>query len=255
MVELNGVGVRYRVPRGGVRSIKEYLLLAVRGQLRFDDFWALEDVSLKVYHSERLGVIGRNGAGKSTLLQVIAGVLDPTTGTADVRGRVAPLLQLGAGFDPELSGRENVFLNGTLLGMRRAQITARFDEIIDFSELAAFVDAPLRTYSTGMAARLAFAVATASEPDVLLLDEVLSVGDEAFQEKCVARLREFTTHGTTMIIVTHSPEFVLRECTRAVWIQDKRVAAEGEVATVMDAYHHFLHLHHATEAPAAATLG
>jgi ABC-type polysaccharide/polyol phosphate transport system ATPase subunit len=240
IVDLRGVGVRYRLPRGGVRSIKEYLLQAVRGQLRFDDFWALEDVEIRVGRGERVGVIGRNGAGKSTLLQVIAGVLPPTTGLASVHGRVAPLLQLGAGFDPELSGRENVFLNGALLGMRRAQIKARFDSIVEFAELAAFIDAPLRTYSTGMAARLGFAVAAECQPDVLLLDEVLSVGDEAFQEKCVRRLREFTECGTTMIIVTHSAEFITRECTRAVWIQDKRVAADGDPYDVVDSYHGYL---------------
>ena len=241
IVELHAVGVRYRLPRGGVRSIKEYVLQAIRGQLRFDDFWALEDVNLSVGRGERVGVIGRNGAGKSTLLQVIAGVLAPTTGGAKVHGRVAPLLQLGAGFDPELSGRENVFLNGTLLGMRRAQIKARFDAIVDFAELEAFIYAPLRTYSTGMAARLGFAVAAECQPDVLLLDEVLSVGDEAFQEKCIHRLREFTDVGMTMIIVTHNADFVLRECTRAVWIHDKQVAVEGEPRHVVDAYHQFLH--------------
>ena len=241
VIELHGLGVRYRVPRGGVRSLKEYLLQAVRGQLRFDDFWALEDVDLSVQRGERVGVIGRNGAGKSTLLQVIAGVLPPTTGTTIVRGRVAPLLQLGAGFDPELSGRENVFLNGTLLGMRRSQIKARFDAIVAFAELEAFIDAPLRTYSTGMAARLGFAVAAECQPDVLLLDEVLSVGDEAFQEKCIRRLREFTECGTTMIIVTHDAEFVARECTRAVWIRDKRIIHDGDPQAVVDAYHRFLH--------------
>jgi len=243
IVELHGVGVRYRVPRGGVRSIKEYLLQAVRGQLRFDDFWALEDVHLEVGPGERVGVIGRNGAGKSTLLQVIAGVLQPTTGSSLVHGRVAPLLQLGAGFDPELSGRENVFLNGTLLGMRRAQIKARFDAIVAFAELESFIDAPLRTYSTGMAARLGFAVAAECQPDVLLLDEVLSVGDEAFQDKCVRRLREFTDYGTTMIIVTHDAEFVVRECTRAVWIRDKRIVEDGEPRAVVDTYHAHLHAH------------
>ena len=241
MVELHGVGVRYRVPRGGVRSMKEYFLQAIRGELRFDDFWAIENIDLSVSRGERLGVIGRNGAGKSTLLQVIAGVLAPTTGQSTVRGRVAPLLQLGAGFDPELSGRENVFLNGTLLGMRRALIKQQFDAIVDFAELEAFIDAPLRTYSTGMAARLGFAVAAECQPDVLLLDEVLSVGDEAFQEKCVRRLREFTEDGTTMIIVTHDSDFVARECTRAVWIQDKRVADEGAPEHVVDAYHRALH--------------
>jgi ABC-type polysaccharide/polyol phosphate transport system ATPase subunit len=240
-VDLCKVGVRYHVPRNGVRSIKEFLVLAVQGQLRFDDFWALEDVSLRVGRGERLGVIGRNGAGKSTLLQVIAGVLNPTTGDSNVYGRVAPLLQLGAGFDPELSGRENVFLNGALLGMRRAQIRERFEAIVEFAELEDFIDAPLRTYSTGMAARLGFAIATECEPDVLLLDEVLSVGDEAFQDKCVERLREFTDRGTTMIVVTHNPDFVLDECTRAVWIHEKRVARDGSPASVLAAYHEYLH--------------
>jgi ABC-type polysaccharide/polyol phosphate transport system ATPase subunit len=208
--------------------------------LRFDDFWALRGVDLSIAPGERLGVIGRNGAGKSTLLQVIARVLTPTTGTVAVRGRIAPLLQLGAGFDMELSGRENVFLNGTLLGMRRKQIRERFDEMIDFAELGEFIEAPLRTYSSGMAARLGFAVATACDPDVLLLDEVLSVGDEAFQKKCLDRLRKFTDHGITMVIVTHDPNLVLAQCTRAVWVCDKQITADGAPGPVVDAYHAYL---------------
>jgi homopolymeric O-antigen transport system ATP-binding protein len=240
VVELRDVGVRYRLPRGGTRSVKEFALLAARRRLRFDDFWALQGVDLTVASGERLGIVGRNGAGKSTLLQVIARVLAPTTGSIIVRGRIAPLLQLGAGFDMELSGRENVFLNGSLLGMRRSEIRARFAEITEFAELGDFIEAPLRTYSSGMAARLGFAVATACEPDVLLLDEVLSVGDEAFQKKCLGRLRAFTDQGTTMIIVTHDPNLVLSQCTRAVWVCDKRIAAQGPPHLVMDAYHTFL---------------
>jgi ABC-type polysaccharide/polyol phosphate transport system ATPase subunit len=240
LIELNEVGVRYRLPRGGVRSIKEYAVLALRGQLRFDDFWALRGISLSVERGERLGVIGRNGAGKSTLLQIIARVLTPTLGHAYVRGRVAPLLQLGAGFDSELSGRENVFLNGALLGMRRAHIKERFDAILEFAELSSFIDAPLRTYSTGMAARLGFAIATECDPDILLLDEVLSVGDEAFQVKCVERLRSFTQRGTTMIVVTHNPQFVLDECTRAIWIHENRILTDGDPLSVVAAYHSHL---------------
>jgi homopolymeric O-antigen transport system ATP-binding protein len=216
------------------------MMLALRGELRFDDFWALEDVSLRVQPGERLGVIGRNGAGKSTLLQVIAGVLIPTAGSVEVSGRVAPLLQLGAGFDPELSGRENVFLNGALLGMRRSKIQERFNAIVEFAELTDFVDAPLRTYSTGMAARLGFAVATECDPDILLLDEVLSVGDEAFQAKCIERLHSFTDRGITMVIVTHNAEIVVRECTRVVWIRDRHVTADGDPIEVVDAYHKYL---------------
>jgi ABC-2 type transport system ATP-binding protein/lipopolysaccharide transport system ATP-binding protein len=240
VVTLEDVGVRYRVPHGGTRSIKEFLLLAMRGQLRFDDFWAVEHIGLSVGSGERLGIIGRNGAGKSTLLQVIAGVLRPTTGRVDVRGRVAPLLQLGAGFDPDLSGRENVYLNGTLLGMKRATIRDRFDAMVEFAELENFIDAPLRTYSTGMAARLGFAIATECQPEILLLDEVLSVGDEAFQVKCVQRLREFTDRGTTLILVTHDANLVLHECTRVVWILDKHVEADGDPAHVLGAYHYYL---------------
>jgi ABC-type polysaccharide/polyol phosphate transport system ATPase subunit len=240
LVQLDDVGVRYRLPRSGVRSIKEYALLALRGRLEFDDFWALKDVNLRVHEGERLGVIGRNGAGKSTLLQLIARVVTPSSGTVRVNGRVAPLLQLGAGFDAELSGRENVFLNGSLLGMSRAMIRNRFEAIVDFAELGPFIDAPLRTYSTGMAARLGFAVATECDPDILLLDEVLSVGDEAFQAKCVERLRSFTRVGTTMIVVTHNPEFVLEECTRAIWLHDKQIQSEGDPLAVVAAYHEHL---------------
>lgn len=234
------MGVRYRLPRGGTRSIKELIVLAARGQLRFDDFWALRHVDLSIARGERLGIIGRNGAGKSTLLQVIARVLSPTTGVVDVRGRIAPLLQLGAGFDMELSGRENIFLNGALLGLRRSQIRERFKDITDFAELGEFIEAPLRTYSSGMAARLGFAVATAADPDVLLLDEVLSVGDEAFQRKCLDRLRHFTDHGVTMVIVTHDANLVLSQCTRAAWLYDNKIMADGEPDSVVNEYHAYL---------------
>lgn len=240
VLRMENVGVRYRLPKGGTRSIKEFVLLAVRGELRFDNFWALRGVNLSLRRGERLGVIGQNGAGKSTLLQLMARVLPPTTGVAIIRGRVAPLLQLGAGFDPELSGRENIYLNGTLLGMRRAEIRRCYAEIVDFAELGEFIEAPLRTYSTGMAARLGFAVATARMPDLLLLDEVLSVGDESFQRKCVARLRAYTERQTTMVLVTHDPAMVLAQCTRAIWINNKVIAADGKPQEVIDQYHSYL---------------
>jgi ABC-type polysaccharide/polyol phosphate transport system ATPase subunit len=213
------------------------VLLWLRKRLDFEEFWALRDVDLVVPHGERLGVIGRNGAGKSTLLQVIARILTPTVGSVTVRGRVAPLLQLGAGFDAELTGRENVFLNGTLLGMRRAEINASFDEIVRFAEVEEFIEAPLRAYSSGMAARLGFAVATASRPDVLLLDEVLSVGDEGFKRKCLERMREFASRGTTMVLVTHDPELIMEHSTRAIWIEDHSIRQAGEPQDVLAAYH------------------
>jgi ABC-type polysaccharide/polyol phosphate transport system ATPase subunit len=235
-IELSGVGVRYRLPHGNTRSIKELALLWLRRRTVFDELWALRDVGLSVSRGERLGVIGRNGAGKSTLLQVIARVLAPTTGVVNVRGRVAPLLLLGAGFDPELTGRENVFLNGALLGMRRAEIRARFESIVDFAELHEFVDVPLRAYSSGMAARLGFAVATAAELDVLLLDEVLSVGDEAFEAKCLARMRQFAERGTTMVLVTHDTDDIVEHCTRAIWLQTGQLQADGDPAEVVEVY-------------------
>jgi ABC-type polysaccharide/polyol phosphate transport system ATPase subunit len=220
--------------------LKELALLWARRSLEYEEFWALRDLALVIPHGERLGVIGRNGAGKSTLLQVIARILSPTTGSVSVRGRVAPLLQLGAGFDTELTGRENVFLNGTLLGMRRSEINAQFQEIVQFAELEQFIDAPLRVYSSGMAARLGFAVATACDPDILLLDEVLSVGDEAFKLKCLERMREFAARGTTMVLVTHDPLLVMEHSTRAVWLEDHGIRAAGEPSEVLDAYHRYI---------------
>ena len=250
-IELAGVGVRYCLPRTGIRSIKEFALLSLRRQVVFDEFWALKQLDLSVRPGERLGVIGRNGAGKSTLMQVIARVVAPTAGVVEVHGRVAPLLQLGAGFDEELTGRENVYLNGSLLGMSRAEIAARFDAIVDFAELHDFIDVPLRAYSSGMAARLGFAVATASDPKILLLDEVLAVGDEAFKAKCLARMREFTERKTTMVLVTHDPDLVLKHCTRTIWLEAGQIRADGEPAAVVEAYHAFL----TSRTPGVTTLG
>jgi ABC-2 type transport system ATP-binding protein len=240
MITLEGVGVRYHLPRGGTRSIKELALLWLRRRAVFEDFWALQNINVHVSVGERLGIVGRNGAGKSTLLQVIARIVTPTVGSAAVRGQVSPLLQLGAGFDTELTGRENVFLNGALLGMTRAQITEQFDAIIDFAELPEFVDMPLRAYSSGMAARLGFAVATAVQPEILLIDEVLSVGDEQFQNKCIARMRDFSDHGTTVVLVTHDPALIAEQCTRAIWLHRGHLRAEGSPDEVLAAYHESL---------------
>jgi ABC-type polysaccharide/polyol phosphate transport system ATPase subunit len=251
VISLEEVGVRYHLPTGGTRSIKELTLLWLRRRAVFEDFWALQDISLHVSVGERLGIVGRNGAGKSTLLQVIARIVTPTVGSATVRGQVAPLLQLGAGFDTELTGRENVFLNGALLGMTRAQITEQFDAIIEFAELPEFVDVPLRAYSSGMAARLGFAVATAVQPEILLIDEVLSVGDEQFKEKCVARMREFSDHGTTVVLVTHDPALIAEQCTRAIWLDHGHLRAEGSPDEVVSRYHESL----ASRSPALTEVG
>ncbi|GBC85856.1 Teichoic acids export ATP-binding protein TagH [bacterium HR11] len=237
VVRLEGVSVCYRMPQERIGTLKEYVIRRLQRRIRFHEVWALRDIHLEVYQGEIFGIVGRNGAGKSTLLKVIARVLRPTTGRVWVRGRIAPLLELGGGFHPELTGRENIFLNGTLLGRTRREIEERLDWIIDFAELEDFIDAPLRTYSTGMVARLGFAVATAWEPDILIVDEVLAVGDEAFQQKCRTRMAEFRNHGTTILMVSHSMPTVEALCHRAVWLDHGRIQALGPAREVAAAYH------------------
>jgi ABC-2 type transport system ATP-binding protein len=236
VIRLENVTVRYHVPRERVSSFKEYAIRRLRGRFTSDDFWALREVNLTVRRGEVLGIIGRNGAGKSTLLKVVARVLRPTTGRVWVKGRVAPLLEVGAGFHAELVGRENVYLNATLLGHSSKQIDARFSAIVDFAELWDFIDAPLRTYSTGMVARLGFAVATAWEPDILLLDEVLAVGDGAFQHKCLKRIEGFHWNGTTVLLVSHDMETVRSMCRRVVWVEHGYLRAIGTADEVTALY-------------------
>jgi ABC-type polysaccharide/polyol phosphate transport system ATPase subunit/SAM-dependent methyltransferase len=237
IVRLEGVSVEYRVPRERIRSFKEYAIRLLQGRVRHDEFKALREVDLEVRRGEFFGIVGHNGAGKSTLLKVVSRVMRPTGGRVWVKGRVAPLLELGAGFHPELSGRENVFLNGTLLGFTHAEMESLFDEIVDFAEMWDFIDAPLRTYSTGMAVRLGFAVATATRPDILIVDEVLAVGDEQFQEKCGARMNGFRQNGTAILLVTHDSDLVVESCDRAAWIDHGRLRAVGDPLMVVDQYH------------------
>src|SRR6266496_6534128 len=203
VIILNNVSVRYRAPEEAIGTFKEYAIQVLRRNVRFREFKALNNVDLQVNQGEILGIIGRNGAGKSTLLKVIARVLIPTEGRVRIRGVVSPLLELGAGFHPELTGRENIFLNGTLLGHSRREIESRLSEIIEFAELGAFIEAPLRTYSSGMVARLGFSVSTTWKPEILILDEVLSVGDEAFRHKCQLRMEKYREEGTNTLLVTH----------------------------------------------------
>jgi ABC-2 type transport system ATP-binding protein/lipopolysaccharide transport system ATP-binding protein len=235
-IMLDAVSVRYIAPVERILSFKEYMIRRLRGQVEQREIWALREVSLTVEAGEVFGVVGRNGAGKSTLLKVLARVLRPTSGRVVVRGRVAPLLELGSGFHVELTGRENVYLNGLLLGMSAADIDRLYPEIVAFAGVDEFIDAPLRTYSTGMVARLGFAVATAQRPDILLLDEVLSVGDVGFQEKCTARIADFRRQGTTIILISHSPTLLRQTCARAAWLDHGRLQAIGGVNEVLDAY-------------------
>jgi homopolymeric O-antigen transport system ATP-binding protein len=233
---LDGVSVRFRVPHERVLTLKEYAVRAARRRIRHEEFWALRDVSLTVDEGEVFGLIGRNGAGKSTLLKVVARVLRPTCGRARVRGRVAPLLEFGAAFHPELTGRENLFLNGTLLGRSRRELAASFERIVEFAELIEFIDAPLRTYSSGMVARLGFAIATDVRPEVLILDEGMAVGDTDFQAKCTDRIRAFREAGTTIVLVSHQMAYVAETCTRAAWLDHGALKAVGPAADVVRAY-------------------
>lgn len=237
VIRLENVSVEYRAPREHIKTFKEYAIRLLKREVQHEEFRALRDVSLNLKRGEVFGIIGHNGAGKSTLLKIVSRVMKPTHGRIWVKGRIAPLLELGAGFHPELSGRENIFLNGTLLGYSKAEIKALFDSIVDFADLWDFIDSPLRTYSTGMAVRLGFAVATATRPDILIVDEVLSVGDEQFQQKCAARIAEFRQLGTTILLVTHDSNLVLKICDRAAWLDHGTVAALGECEEVVEAYY------------------
>ena len=236
VIELRDVSVRYSVPHERVHTFKEYVIRLLRGRVATEELRALSQVNLEVRRGESVGIVGRNGAGKSTLMKVVARVLRPTEGSVDVRGLVAPLLELGAGFDPELTGRENVFLNGAILRRSRKEMERRLPDIIRFAELEHFVDAPLRTYSTGMFARLAFAVATDLDPEILLVDEALAVGDIEFQEKCELRIQEILGRGATLLFVSHSPQAVIKLCRRAIWLHEGRIVAEGPASEVVGAF-------------------
>ncbi|MBS1788733.1 MAG: ATP-binding cassette domain-containing protein [Acidobacteria bacterium] len=237
VVRLEAVSVVYRAPSERIKTFKEYAIRLVKRQVEHREFRALDAVNLEVRRGEVFGLVGHNGAGKSTLLKIVSRVMKPTSGRVWVKGKIAPLLELGAGFHTELSGRENVFLNGTLLGYSRAEMEALFDGIVEFAELGDFIDAPLRTYSTGMTVRLGFAVATATRPDILIVDEVLAVGDEQFQEKCTERIMDFRREGTTILLVTHSSKSVERICDRAAWLDHGRLRAVGMPADIIDQYH------------------
>jgi ABC-2 type transport system ATP-binding protein len=235
-IRLDGVSLCYRLAKQRVPSIKEYAIHFLRGSLSYEKLWALRDVDLTLRRGETLGIIGRNGAGKSTLLKVISRVLKPTQGTARVNGRIAPILELGSGFDYELTGLENVYLNALLLGHTKREIQAKVDDIVEFSGLGDFIRSPLRNYSSGMQARLGFSIATAWVPDILILDEVLSVGDATFTGRCEERIRSFHDSGATVLIVSHATQAIVKNCTRCIWLDDGQVQADGETPEIVDLY-------------------
>ena len=236
IINLENVSVRYRLPSERIGTLKEYTIRLLQRRVRHRDFWAVHDLSLSINRGEVFGIVGDNGAGKSTLLKVTSKVLRPTTGRVRIYGKIAPLLELGAGFHPELSGRENVFLNGALLGYSHEEMTAVFDEVVDFSELSEFIDAPIRTYSSGMYARLGFAVATAHQPEILIVDEILSVGDEAFQRKCTDRITGFRENGATVLMVSHNLGLISEMCDRAAWLDHGKLMKIGTAEKVIEMY-------------------
>lgn len=235
-VEVKDVSILFNLNKEKVDNLKEYFVKFVTRKLMFTEFWALRDISFTVEKGERLGILGFNGAGKSTLLKTIAGVLKPTKGSVRVHGVIAPLLELGAGFDSNYSGKENIFLYGATMGYSRKYIQEKYDEIVEFSELKDFIDVPIKNYSSGMKARLGFAIATAVEPEVLILDEVLSVGDAKFRRKSEAKVTSMFDKGVTVLFVSHSTEQVRRLCDKAIILEKGKIIAQGEVNEICDIY-------------------
>ena len=236
LIEASHVSLRFSAPTEKKGSLKKWVLDAVRGKVGHKWFLAVDDVSFSIKRGEAVGLVGRNGAGKSTLLKLVTGIINPTSGSIAVRGQVAPLLALGNGLDPTLTGRENIYLNGAILGYNKDFLKAREAAIIEFSELDEFIDAPVRTYSSGMTMRLAFSIATAASPEILILDEVLAVGDAAFQEKCQTRINEIILDGATVFFVSHNLSNIVQLCDRAIWLDHGKVVMDGPAAEVADAY-------------------
>ena len=236
IIKVDNVSMCFNLSTEKHESLKEYLLAMVQGRLQYDEFYALRDVSLDIMPGDFYGLVGLNGSGKSTLLKTIAGVYKPTRGKVTVNGTIAPLIELGAGFDMDLTARENIYLNGTVLGFSPKYLDEKFDEIVEFSELQNFLDVPLKNYSSGMVARIGFAIATITKPDILIADEVLAVGDFLFQQKCEKRMKELMAGGTTVILVSHSIEQIERMCSKVAWLSYGRLKMNGDTETVCNAY-------------------
>lgn len=237
VITLDHIGMSFNTANEQLNSLKEYFIKIIKRELFFKEFIALQDIDITINKGDVYGIVGTNGSGKSTLLKIIAGVLDPTKGSCTIKGSIAPLIELGAGFDMELTARENIYLNSALLGYSKHFVSDHFDEIVSFAEVENFIDMPLKNYSSGMIARIAFSIATATIPDILVVDEALSVGDFLFQEKCEARINDLVkNHNTTLLFVSHSIEQVERVCEQALWIEKGQMRLSGPVDEVCEAY-------------------
>jgi ABC-type polysaccharide/polyol phosphate transport system ATPase subunit len=240
VIKAENVKMEFNLNKERTDNLKEYVIKFLKRELHYESFWALKGVSFEISKGDKVGIIGLNGAGKSTLLRIIAGVMKPTEGRIKVNGSIVPLLAIGAGFDPDYTGRENIFLKGALLGYTRRFLEEKFDEIVDFSELEEFIDVPLKNYSSGMNARLAFSIATMVEPEILILDEVLSVGDAKFQQKSREKMRSLLNEGATVLFVSHSTQQVRKICDKAIWLEKGKLMTYGPVDEVCDDYEKFI---------------
>ena len=236
VIDVQNVSMRFRMNNDKILSLKEYVTTALRGKLMYQEFTALDHVSFQIEKGETVGLIGHNGAGKSTLLKVISGILKPTSGLVNCWGNIVPMLELGSGFDMDLSGRENIFLNGAILGYDEPFLRAKFDEIVEFSELGQFIEVPIRNYSSGMMARLAFSIASVVNPEILIVDEILSVGDVDFQEKSRKRMMEMMSGGTTVLFVSHNMQQINEICNRVIWLEKGRIRAIGDTKEICSIY-------------------
>ena len=235
-VELRNIEMHFNMSKEKLESLKEYFLKLVRRQLMFEDFVALDNISFDIKKGDVFGIVGLNGCGKSTTLKVISGILEPTKGTVETQGVIAPLIELGAGFDMELTARENIYLNGSVLGFSKKFMDEKFEDIVEFSEMREFLDVPMKNYSSGMVARIGFAIATVTTPDILIVDEILAVGDFQFQQKCEDRINTMLKDDTTVIIVSHSIDQIERLCKHCVWLEKGKIKMIGDAQEVCNAY-------------------
>ncbi len=236
LIELQDVSVSYKLPAQKLDGLKDYVIRLLKGDLRYTKYQVLNKVSLTVYEGESIALVGRNGAGKSTLLRVIAGIIPPEKGTVRIYGTIVPMLAIGAGFDMNATGRENVYINGALLGYSKKEMDAKYPSIVEFAELEDFMNVPVKNYSSGMTSRLGFAIAVSTEPEVILVDEVLAVGDARFRTKCAKKMEELQSKGVTFVVVSHSKQQVKQLCKRAILIENKKIALDGTVEEIYSAY-------------------